>query len=389
MHWAVDEKGSSNVIAALEHHDRISEVHIRDIDGSALEKLAAVMQEPFPTLRYFYLSSSSSFAESVPVIPQTFLGGSAPHLRGFILSGIPLLSFPKFVFSATRIESLAILDIPDSGYISPEVMATCLAALPNLGLLSIGFRSPLSRPIQTNRPPLTRTALPALTRLLFHGVSEYLEDFIARIDTPLLNQLSVVLFMDLIFHIPRLHDFIHRTDGLVPCNQAFMEFTGSMVKIILGSQARFEMEVRCERLDWQLSSMTQIFSQQLPLLSHIEQLEIREGYWSKDKRWKDDPDMDSSLWLELFHLLIAVQSLYVSKTLAPPVAVALQELGEARTMEVLPALKNLSLEGLQPVGPVQKAIHSFVALRQLSGHPIVIQNWERQLPAGYYSDDDR
>jgi len=369
-HGAVDEKGSSNIIAALEHHDRISEVHIRDIDGSALEKLAAVMDEPFPALRYFYLSSSSSFGVSVSIVPEKFLVGSAPRLRTFILSGIPFLSFPKFVFSATRIESLAFLDIPNSGYISPEVMTTSLAALPNLRLLSIGFRSPLSRPIQIRRPLLTRSVLPSLTRLLFHGVSEYLEDFVARIDTPLLKQLSVVLFMDLVFHIPRLHDFIRHTEGLMPCNQAYMEFTGTMTKIILGSPARFEMEVRCERPDWQLSSMTQIFSQQLPLLSHVEQLELRESSWPK---WNDEPDMDSSLWLELFHLFIAVQSLYVSKILAPPVTAALRELGEGRTMEVLPALKNLSLEGHQPA----KSIQSFVASRQLSGHPIVIQNWEQ------------
>jgi len=82
--------------------------------------------------------------------------------------------------------------------------------------------------------------------------------------------------------------------------------------------------------------------------------------------------MDPSLWLELFHLFIAVQSLYVSKTLAPPVATALRA-SEGGTMEVLPALRNLSLEGHQPA----RSIQSFVASRQLSGHPIVIQNWER------------
>jgi hypothetical protein len=87
--------------------------------------------------------------------------------------------------------------------------------------------------------------------------------------------------------------------------------------------------------------------------------------------------MDSSLWLELFHLFIAVQSLYVTKELVPPIAAALQELGEGRTMEVLPALRNLFFEGLQPAGPVQKAMQSFVASRQLSDHPVVIQNWER------------
>ena len=222
MHWAMDEKGSLNIIAAFEHSGRISDVDIMDVDGSTLEKLTAVMQRPFPILRYFRLSSCE---ESVPVIPETCLGGSSPRLEKFILSGIPFPSFPKFVFSATQIADLTLLDIPNSGYISPEAMATCLAALPALGLLSIGFRSPLSRPIQITPPPRTRSVLPAHFRLHFHGVSEYLEDFVARIETPLLGELHVVLFMDLIFHISQLHDFIRRTERLImPCNQAYMEF---------------------------------------------------------------------------------------------------------------------------------------------------------------------
>ena len=259
MHWPGG--GSSNVIAAFKHSDRISDVEIFNIDGSALENLVDMMQGPFPILRFFYLKSSDG---SIPVVPETFLGGSKPRLETFMLSGVPFLSFPKFVSSALSIEFLSLRDIPNSGYISPETMATCLAALPNLSYLSIGFRSPLSRPIQIGPPPLTRSVLPALARLVFHGVSEYLEEFVARIDAPLLYQLHVMLFMDPIFHIPRLHDFIQRIEGLMPCNQAFMEFTGPAINIIFGSRAQFKMEVRCQGPDWQLSSVAQISASYCP-----------------------------------------------------------------------------------------------------------------------------
>jgi len=140
---------------------------------------------------------------------------------------------------------------------------------------------------------------------------------------------------------------------------------------------RFRLEIRCERPDWQLSSMVQIFGQQLPLLSHVEQLEISQNRLSNIE-WIDNPDMDSSLWLELFHLFIAVQSLRVSEKLLPPVAAALQELTGERTMEVLPALHSLSLEKLGASGPVQEGIRSFVASRQQSDHPVAVQSWERQ-----------
>ena len=69
--------------------------------------------------------------------------------------------------------------------------------------------------------------------------------------------------MDLIFDIPRLRNFIDRTEGLKPFNQAAIEFSNWTIRIVFGpeSSPQFELEVRCERLDWQLSSITQIFSE--------------------------------------------------------------------------------------------------------------------------------
>jgi hypothetical protein len=369
----VNEKSVENVIAAVEHgHDRISRFSINTISGSALEKLATAMQQPLPALKDFWLRSSD---ESVAVLPETFLGEYAPLLETFSLFGIPFPTFPKFILSSTHIRYLFIRDIPHSGYISPNAMVACLTALPNLEHLSIGFRSPLSRPPQITPPPRTRIVLPALTRLFFWGVSEYFEDFVAHIDTPLLNELNVTFFMDLIFEIPRLRHFIGRAERLEPFNQARMQFYDETIWISVGF--RFVLEIRCERPDWQLSSMMQVFGQQLPLLSHVEQLEIIQSPL-ENIEWIDNPDMDPSLWLELFHLFIAVQTLHVSEKLVPPVAAALQELTGEGAMEMLPALHSLFLEGLGPSGPVKKGITSFVTSRQQSDHPVALQSWERQ-----------
>ena len=374
MPWAVDENGLSNIIAALEHRDRISDVYIHYIDGSTLERLAAVMLEPFPALRLFHMSSID---DSVPVFSGTFSGGSTPSLRSFSLSGIPFSTSHKFILSTSQVESLYLVDIPNSGYITPKAMVTFLAALPNLGSLSLGFRSPPSRPVQTHRPPLARVVLPSLAILRFSGVSEYFEDIVARIDIPLLNRLRVTFFKNPIFHVPQLHDFIYRTEGPWSHNQAFMEFSGTAIKIMFGPLGHFDLQVRCERPDWQLSSISQIFSEQLPPLLHVERLELREST-SHLTKWKTNPDVDASRWLELFRLFTSVQSLYVSKILVPPVVAALQELSEGGTLELLPALQRLSLEGLRPAGPEQKTIQSFVDSRRLTNHPVVIQNWERQ-----------
>src|SRR6266850_5143254 len=79
--FMVGKKSVENVMAAVEHgHDRISHIAINDINSSALEKLAAAMQQPLPTLKSFFFGPSGE-SESVPVLPETFLGGSAPLLE--------------------------------------------------------------------------------------------------------------------------------------------------------------------------------------------------------------------------------------------------------------------------------------------------------------------
>ena len=73
------ENGVENLMAALEHYDRTCEIYIMNINGSALEKLATLMNEPFPAVTDFALRVTD---ESAPVFTEKFLGGSAPpHLR--------------------------------------------------------------------------------------------------------------------------------------------------------------------------------------------------------------------------------------------------------------------------------------------------------------------
>jgi hypothetical protein len=119
--------------------------------------------------------------------------------------------------------------------------------------------------------------------------------------------------------------------------------------------------------------MSQIFIHHLPLLSRVERLEIGERREVED--WGDNPGIDSSLWLELLRLFISVQSLSVSKKLVRPIVSALGQLIDGMAIEVLPALRSLSLEGLEPHGPVREAVKSFVAARQLSDRHIDIQGW--------------
>jgi hypothetical protein len=213
--------------------------------------------------------------------------------------------------------------------------------------------------------------LPSLSQLTFSGASKYFEDFVARIDTPRLTWLWITFFMNLSFDIQQLRNFIDHRDGLEPFNQAIIQLTGRRVTIVFGSPTWFMLEIGCNMPDRQLSLITQIFGQQLPLLSHMEQVELQENFMVF--RRKDIPDMDSLLWLELSRLFVVAETVYVSKRLVSPVATALEDLTVQMATEVLPMLQTLFLEGLEPSGPVHEAIMSFANARQLSQQPVDIQ----------------
>ncbi len=250
-------------------------------------------------------------------------------------------------------------------------MATCVAALPSLKHLHIAFDRSLSDLLQTSPPPLTRAVLPALTSLYFRGNSEYFDDFLARIDAPLLNRLGIKFLTDINIPSPWPHNFIDRTESLGPFKHAAMELYMPFIYMTFRSPTLFKLNIECGRYNWsRRPSITEVFSLHLPLLPHVELLQITGDP-------SDDTYMNSSDWLELFQLFTAVQSLYVSEILVPFVAAALQELTGELAVEVLPALRILSLEGLQPSGPVQDGIGLFVAARQLSDCPVAIQGWDR------------
>src|SRR5713101_3622115 len=114
---------------------------------------------PFPELTDLQLSS---YDETLPVVPDSFLGGSAPSLEHVSLSGIPFPGLPKVLLSAAHLVDLRHFNIPHSGYISPEAMVALLSALSSLEVLFLKFESPQSRPdweSRSLRPPNALSSL--------------------------------------------------------------------------------------------------------------------------------------------------------------------------------------------------------------------------------------
>jgi len=363
-----------DLIVALEHRDRIYWLTLCGVTDSLLGAMASVLQEPFPALTYLRLESFSGMALT---IPDGFMGGQASSLQRIWLEGIQFTALPQLLSSASGLVELRLDKISGTRYLSPETMATCLSGLINLMYLSVEFQSPHPRSPDHARhgpPPLKRAILPALAVFFFKGVSEYLEDLVARIDAPRLKYTSIRFFNQLIFEISEVAKFIARTERLKSLSRAEVFFDGQAAGIGLylpesTVSRNVTLRILSCQSDWQLSSLAQVCNQSLPLLSGVEQLDIRECP-SRGPDWQDRMQ-----WVDLFLPFTAVASLHIPKEFGQRMALVLQELTEPRATGVLPALKSVIFEEL-PSGCLQGAIEQFLAARERSGHPVNVRRWD-------------
>ena len=374
--------GVDNIIAALGHNDRVSQIQLISLPSSQFEYVtnSAAMQKPFPELTHLGLGR---FEPDEPKLPDSFLGGSAPCLRFLELCGVSFPGLLKLLLSATHLVCLHFYNIPHSGYIPPETMVTCLSALTSLKSLYLHFLYRRPRPVLQSRrphpPPVTRSILPNLTKFEFKGVSEYLEEILARIDSPRLNGLNITFFNQIIFDTPQLFQFVSQIPTLGALEKGYISFdsdaafVGFTTQTSTSDQYELSMRIQCTTSEWQLSSLEQVCISSLPLVSTLEDLYIEDSFLRL--RWQDD--VENTQYLELLHPFAAVKNLYLSKEFVPRVAAALQELVGGRTTEVLPALGNMFFEEFQPSVPLHEGIEKFVASRRLTGHPVAVSRWDR------------
>ncbi|KAH9011539.1 hypothetical protein EDB83DRAFT_372721 [Lactarius deliciosus] len=188
-----DEDNMFTTLELREIRERMRLLRLSITDG-VLAEVITLMREPFPELKHLSISSHlgrDTLGQDAPVLPDDFLGGSAPSLREISFSGIPFPALLTLLSSACDLVKLILVRIPKTGYFPPAAFAACLAVLPRLEHLSIGFQSLPSRTNQTHLPPETRAILPSLTSFTFIGESTYLEVVVPLVDTPQLYSIDI------------------------------------------------------------------------------------------------------------------------------------------------------------------------------------------------------
>ena len=363
------------VIAALEHPDRVSRISLF-VNESQLGETAALMQKPFPVLTH--LSIASQY-KTVPALPDGFLGGSAPSLQQLDLSGILYPALPVLLLSASNLVNLRLCNIPRTGYISPEAMVSYVAASPRLKTLYIEFGPRASFPDLIISPSITRAVLPALCDLSFFAGRKYIENFVSRIDTPQLNSILVYYQrgdININFDVSQLSKFINRSESLKQSLSQHCKITVDQVQgfvtlcvsHITSERQNLKPGISVclgKRVEERILCLANILGSMSPILSDIVHCTIDSVWFMSGFEWVRD-DLD---WLRLLRQLLSLQTLFVSDNMARLIARALANIDVGTTSETLPALQLLCIEKQEGYRHTS-SIHDFLAVRRDSGHPV-------------------
>ena len=354
-------------MVALRRPDRLCEIDLH-VTSPMLASVVKMTQKPCRLLETIRITVEALTRSSESIQDRNvFLGGSVPNLKEIKLDGFPL-PFPeiqRILLSTNDLVELHLANVPN---FSPSDLVTSLSTSVQLKRLTVDLYSlPSSPPSSMTRPP-RRITLPSLVSLDFHGASEYLEEFVAQIESPALCKIAIRVFNDMLFEIPQFFRLIPSLDALRSPARAIVKHSVDSVGVYFEGEAPLSetcfFGTLCRQLDWQLSFVTQIFSQLSSLLSSVHSLDIQSG----DELPAGEEDMDSAQWLELFQPFTQVTDVHVSKKLVPGIVQALA--AEDMTAEVLPELTSLRLSWYRSSLSVAKAAEQFVVTRKLSGRTI-------------------
>jgi hypothetical protein len=324
------------------------------------------MNQPFPGLEELSLSPTTT--ETSLVLPETL---QAPDLRHLALDGIGLPT--TLLSSAIALSTLSLTQIVASRYFPPRHLVTQLQGLPRLEELMISFAISIPRPSSEAEllpAPIPPVTLPILRRLKFEGVDVYLDNLVAQINTPLLEQLSLTLHFDIAFTLVNLSEFIRRTEGFT-CLVGRVIFNKDGASVDAGydeqqqgvGKCSLHVNVNCKPLDWQINSATEVCSALGGFLSTVEELTLDLRVIGMPSNWEST--LDDVPWQGLLLAFIGVKKLHISSSLSLSLSKALES--DAGGL-ILPNLQELEVP--LKIDHVINALTVVLETRETVGRPI-------------------
>jgi hypothetical protein len=361
-----------NIHLGLQQHGRLRGV-ILQAPSSRLRMWLEPMNKLFPRLGDLSLLSTTTEETSL-VLPESL---QAPDLYRLSLHGIGLPKGLPLLSSTTALSILSLTHIRESFYFPPGHLVTQLQGLHHLEELSIGFAIPIPLPSDEGNllpAPIPPVTLPTLRRFTFRGMSVYLDNLVAQLNTPLLERLDLTLLFELVFTLVNLTEFISRTEGF-GCLVAGVCFNKDGASMGAGNyQGNYEQRVieklrlyvNCEPLDWQIDSATQVCSALGEVLSAVEELTLDLKVDGMPSDW--EKLLDSSLWHELLLPCIGVKKLYIGSSLTLELSQSLDSVPGGLVLQLLPELQELNVQ--LEMGHSKNVFSLFVETRESVARPV-------------------
>jgi hypothetical protein len=333
IHRPPAPEDEDNIMAALEHTDRVCSISFT-VSSSLLKKLSTI-SKPFLELEDLVLLSKDN---SPFTLPSAFWWGH--RLRTLHSTRVAFASLPQLLLPSQNLVDIQLDEIPGAGYFSPEAFANALCGMTQLQALSLHFLSYPPRRKFLSLPPSLgdRVVLPVLTRFRYRGTSKYLDSLVAKIDAPRLGDIDITFFSQPTLDALQLGLFINRIELWGSPPRVDILSSGDTISITLsqpGTRTRLGLQISCEQLDWQLSSISRICDNFSSFLFSVEDLRIETAGPSSAP-----DDVDDEQWLRLVRTFDGAKDFYLAGKLAAAILRALRLADEGHKI-VLPALRNL------------------------------------------------
>ena len=354
-------KDEDNIMTALMQSGRVSSISLT-VTSSLLNKLSAI-ERPFLELENLVLLSRDGLP---PILPIAFLWG--PRLRRLHLTGVtfPPLRLLQLLYFSRNIVDLQLHEVVDPQILSPRILKNALSRMSQLRSLSLHFLFATDH-IGVLLASTKRVVLPALTRLNFRGIADYLEDLVARIDAPRLGDIEVTIFNESFFELSKLSEFINRTEMHKSHRRADILLSEHAFSISMtqpGASTYITLQLFCESLPTQLFFLNRICIHFSAFLFKVEDLCIRTAGQSLATWGGSGP------WLRPLNPFTCVKQFHVIGSNSTNIVRALQ-LPDRWRQKVLPALHKHLIPQLGP--HMREAVVSLMVSRRLSGHPITVE----------------
>ena len=370
MFTAEDEEA---IILALAQRDRVRRIRLY-LPALKLQKLIVAMEGEYPILEYLILMDPHAEKGTVLILPETL---ETPHLRHLMIGcSIPIRS-PLLVTAAGLVNLYLALHHP-STYFEPTVLLQSLSMMPQLEILAIAFRFAVpNRDVERQlmrTPIMTHVTLPNLRAFGLKAVSAYSEAVLSRITAPRLEDFGVGYPKQLTFSVPQLLQFMGRTENF-RFDRAKFEFGSEQVNVKVSppetemSITAFAIEVGCLHLDWQVSSVAQIFNALSQMFSTVEHLTFLHEAHSRSS--EEHNEVDRTEWRKLLRSFSTVKILRIEDGLVKELSRCFRLEDEEDPLEVLPELQELTCSGSSNTND---AFTSFIDTRRNADRPVTLKS---------------